>query len=202
MAPYTSRTTIVLVLLLGATLAPSPESAGATPPNPPIFITAADQTSYAWAADLFTDKGFDLPSVAIEFHADEEGCGGMRGRTHLAAEGEAAFIHVCATHDRLWIEETWRRRTLLHELAHAWIDQNVNETVTAAFVELRAVDTWLARDHLWQDRGAEHAAEIFMWGVQDGDYTLDFRLDDTECSEVSAAYTLLTGDVVACDQAS
>ena len=65
-------------------------------------------------------------------------------------------------------------------------------------MQLRRVDTWMSRDRSWQDRGAEHAAEVFMWGVQDGDYRLDFRLDEADCSELSAAYEILTGDVVAC----
>jgi hypothetical protein len=97
------------------------------------------------------------------------------------------------------VEDGWRRRTLLHEVAHAWIDQNVDQTTTAAFMELRGTEVWAAWDHAWEDRGTEHAAETLMWGIQDGDYKIDFRLDNVDCDELSAGYEMLTGTTVSCE---
>jgi hypothetical protein len=38
-----------------------------------------------------------------------------------------------------------------------------------------------------------------MWGIQDGEYNVDFRIDGTSCSELAAGYELLTGISVSCD---
>ncbi len=216
MATYTTRTTVIASLLIGALLVPflqDTEATAITRPSftttankataatPPSFSSSTDEAAYGWTQDLFSTAGFDFPIVAIEFHRNEEACGGVRGRTHFTDE-DLATIVVCATHHNPEVEDIWRQRTLLHEVAHAWIDQNVGEERTDALMELRGTETWLSRDQIWQDRGAEHAAEILMWGLQDGDYGVDFRIDNTECSDLSAGYELLTGVALACDVAS
>jgi hypothetical protein len=201
MATYTTHRTIIMILLAGALLAPSLREADAAALPAPIFASETDAAAYAWTQNLFSAAGFEFPTITIEFHRDEEGCGGARGRTHLNDTG-IATIHVCATHTNPMVEDVWRRTTLLHEVAHAWIDQNADEQQTARLMELRGTETWLSRDQIWQDRGAEHAAEIFMWGVQDGDYKPDFRLSNTECDELSTGYELLTGVSLKCDVAA
>ena len=69
-------------------------------------------------------------------------------------------------------------------------------------MELRGLTEWSARHVNWETRGAEHAAEIFMWGIQDGDYDVDFRLADTSCAGLAAAYELLTDVAVSCETTS
>jgi hypothetical protein len=201
MATHITRITTVVVLLVGALLIPLLQNAEATAVPPPVFTSGVDEAAYTWTQDLFATAGFEFPTVTIEFHRDEEGCGGARGRTHLNDTG-IATIHVCATHTNPMVDDVWRRTTLLHEVAHAWIDQNADEQQTASLMELRGTETWLSRDQIWQHRGAEHAAEIFMWGVQDGDYKPDFRLSNTECDELSTGYELLTGISLKCDAAA
>ena len=207
MATYTTRSTIILSLLVGALLTPLlPEAAtAATAATRPGFTTAdkvtvvpapsfsgkADEIAYKWTQDLFTAAGFEFPIVAVEFHRNEEACGGARGRTHFTDE-DLATIVVCATHNNPEVEDSWRQRTLLHELAHAWIDQNVSTERTRAFMELRGLDEWSSRNVAWEKRATEHAAEILMWGLQDGDYKIDFRIEGTESDELTAGYQLLT----------
>jgi hypothetical protein len=41
-----------------------------------------------------------------------------------------------------------------------------------------------------------------MWGIEDGNYKVDFRIDNIECSELSAGYELLTGIALACSTSS
>ena len=37
-----------------------------------------------------------------------------------------------------------------------------------------------------------------MWGIQDGDYDIDFRIADTECEATAAGYEILTGISIDC----
>ncbi len=164
----------------------------------PVFATDQDGAAYAWAQDLFTSAGFTEPAAVVEFFIDADPCGGARGRAWLDASATPT-IAVCATHANPSVQQAWRERTLLHELAHAWIDANVGDASLEAFTELRGLETWSSRDVNWEERATEHAAEIFMWGIQDGEYDVDFRIDGTGCTELAAGYELLTGISVACD---
>ena len=199
MATYTTPRTIIMTLLVGALLTPSLREAEAAALPAPVFTSETDAAAYEWTQNLFTAAGFEFPTAIVEFHRDDEACGGARGRTRFGAADETATILVCATHHNPEVEDIWRQRTLLHELAHAWVDQNVDEAPTAAFMELRGTEVWSAREQAWQDRATEHAAEILMWGIQDGDYEVDFRIDNTGCEQLSSGYELLTGVVVGCD---
>ena len=204
-----------MTLLFGALLTPFlPEAEATTAVRPsfttttktaeaqqPIFAGAADEAAYMWTEDLFSAAGFEVPVAGIEFHRNMEACGGVRGRTYFSDEALATVV-VCATHENPMVEEAWRQRTLLHELAHAWIDQNTAAEDIEAFTELRGLDEWSSRDVNWEQRATEHAAEIFMWGIQQGDYKVDFRIDDTSCEALLAGYELLTGVTISCEIAS
>ena len=211
MATYTTRSTIIVTLLVGALLTiflPDADATAAVAPSftttskapeavDPIFAGEADEDAYTWTQDLLSAAGFAYPAVIIEFHRNDEACGGVRGRTYFTNENLATIV-VCATHTNPAVEETWRQRTLLHELAHAWVDQNVTEEELAAFTGMRGLTEWSSREVNWEHRATEHAAEIFMWGIQDGNYDIDFRIDGTSCGELSAGYELLTGVSVSC----
>jgi hypothetical protein len=198
MATYTTSR-IITVAILAITLgAPAQASTAAAELPAPSFASERDAAAYEWTQDLFSAAGFEQPAVTIEFFDNENACGGVRGRTWFD-ETDTATIAICATHDNPEVESTWRQRTLLHELAHAWIDQNVAAENIEAFTELRGLETWSSREVAWELRATEHAAEIFMWGIQDGEYNVDFRIDGTSCSELAAGYELLTGISVSCD---
>ncbi|MDJ0665358.1 MAG: hypothetical protein QNJ75_12475 [Acidimicrobiia bacterium] len=212
MATYTTRTTIIVSLLVGSLLTPFlPEAEATTASLPgftttskapetidPIFTNETDEIAYEWTHDLFSTAGLEFPRAAVEFHDNEEACGGARGRAYFTDENLTTIV-VCATHDNPAVEETWRKRTLLHELSHAWIDQNVIDENLSSFTELRGLEEWSSREVNWEHRATEHAAEILMWGMQDGDYNIDFRIDGTSCDELSAGYELLTGISISCE---
>lgn len=211
MATHTTRSTILMTLLVGSLVAPLLPEPGTTAAirldlaataktveiPQPIFAGEADDAAYTWAESLFSDPGFGFPVAAVEFYRSEEACGGARGRAYLSDENLATIV-VCATHRSAAVEETWRQRTLLHELAHAWVDQNVDDEDLLAFTELRGLEEWSSRSVKWEDRATEHAAEILMWGMQHGDYNIDFRIEDTSCVSLSAGYELLARIVIEC----
>ena len=212
MATYTTRSTFIVTLLVGALVTPLLPDTGATAATrprftapaktveapQPIFAGEADRTAYTWAEEVFSAAGFGVPVAAAEFHRSEEACGGARGRAYLSDENLATIV-VCASHTNPEVQATWRQRTLLHELAHVWVDQNVDDENLVAFTELRGLEEWSSREVKWEDRATEHAAEILMWGMQHGDYEVDYRFENTSCDSMSAGYALLTGVTINCE---
>jgi hypothetical protein len=57
------------------------------------------------------------------------------------------------------------RRTLLHEMAHGWVEATVSADLKARFLRLRQLETWSDHDVGWEERGTEHAAEIISWAL-------------------------------------
>jgi len=93
--------------------------------------------------------------------------------------------------------------------AHAWLDENLDDTERADFLSLRQLNAW-ADGGEWDERGAEHAAEIITWGILDrnisirwiesddgGTTTTTWRLaklpDDSDPDGLFEAFELLTG---------
>ena len=84
------------------------------------------------------------------------------------------------------------RETLLHEMGHAWIDENVTNSVRERFLEMRGLRAWNESTVSWDDRGFEHGAEIIAWGLIDRPTGI-VRIRDTSCAELLAGYFTLVG---------
>jgi hypothetical protein len=148
--------------------------------------TPAQQVMARWAVERFTESGMDLPSLEVRFHRAPTGCGGHTGSYR---DGEA---DICGTH-----VNSMSRRTLLHEMAHAWVDANVSADLEARFLRLRQLETWNDHDFDWEERGTEHAAEIISWAL-DGQGTGIRRasIPRNEPVQLARAYELLTGNLL------
>ncbi len=187
----------VALLLVVSMLPASPEtrmSSGAP------LTAKADIAAYVQARDLFSAGILEPPSAAVEFSRDPDDCAGMRGRTYLV--DDPPLIRVCATHPNPEVERVWRERTLVHELAHVWVYQNVDAATRTEFTNVRGLSAWSDRDYPWQDRAVEHAAEILAWGMSNGEYEVDFRIDNTGCVELARAFEILTGNAAGCTSES
>lgn len=169
-----------------------------TLPEPPTTNhqpTAAQQELIDGARDRFRRAGLVPPAVDIYFHPDLEACHGRVGLYYSASDS----LHMCRDDER----------TMLHELAHAWTDENLTAADQAAFAEFRGLEAWNDHDHEWADRGTEHAAETIAWALmddnmlvptagpaEDGSTRTVWRLltiDDSEPDQLVAAYVFLTG---------
>lgn len=147
-----------------------------------------------FAGERFAASGLEIPAVPVTFHDRDSQCFGFGG-VYLPSE---KAVRICRPSDT----------TIVHELAHAWIETSFTETERLAFMELRGLNTWTGGD-TWAERGAEQAAEIMTWGLMDTDIavrwietaadgsTVDttrlYKVPDSNFDELVTAYTLLTG---------
>lgn len=146
--------------------------------------TPAQQAMARWAVGRFEAGGLVLPSLEIRFHSSRDGCGGSRLGSY--SNGTA---NLCAQYVN-WIS----RRTLLHEMAHSWVEATASSDLKARFLRLRQLETWNDHDLDWEERGTEHAAEIMSWALDDqGTGTHLPSVPGNDLDELAEAYELLTG---------
>jgi hypothetical protein len=135
------------------------------------------------AVDRFREAGIGAPTVAVRFHDDVEACGGRTGR---AWNG---IVDLCGIH-----ANHLSRRTLIHEVAHIWVDAHVTVDLQARFLRERGLETWNDPDAEWEQRGAEHAAEIVEWALSGQGIGVELpSIPDNDPRELADAYRLLTG---------
>jgi hypothetical protein len=150
---------------------PSVEVSGATP----------EQVALArWAVGRFEVAGLRPPVVEIAFHGDALGCEGHMG---WARSGR---VDVCTV-----LANEMSRRSLLHEMSHIWLDQNLGIGTRNAFLRVRGLSTWNSSRDPWELRGYEQGAEIMAWEL--GDRILSPQIPDNEPEKLEIAYGLITG---------
>ena len=133
--------------------------------------------------ELLETAGLRLSGIDIVGYREVDGCYGRGG---------AAIDHGLRTEVRICVDgdgptDDW---TVIHELAHAWEHRNITDETRDVFLELRGLDAW--RDGEWHERGAEHAAEILVWGVIDRE-VLPVRVQPYGCEDLLEGYVTLTG---------
>jgi hypothetical protein len=135
------------------------------------------------AAGRFREAGIGEPTVRIHFHDDREACDGRTGRSWNGT------VDLCGIHTN-----DLSRRTVLHEMAHAWLDSHVTAGLEERFLRLRQLERWNDHDDEWEQRGSEHAAEIVEWALAgQGTGTELPSIPDNDPPKLAEAYELLTG---------
>ena len=145
--------------------------------------TPAQWTMTLQAAERFREAGLGEPTVLIRFHDEREACDNRTGRSY------GNTVDLCGIHTN-----ELSRRTVLHEMAHAWIDAHVTASLEERFLRLRQLERWNEHDDEWEQRGTEHAAEIVEWALAgQGTGTNLPSIPDNEPAQIAQAYELLTG---------
>lgn len=160
-----------------------------------VALSAEQRELVDHAYQRFAAAGLELPPVTIEFPTDDSACYGYGG----IYDPDTTTVKICRPSPR----------TMIHELAHAWTETNLDDTARQAFLDLRGLEVWVHADHPWDRRGAEHAAEIITWAVIDEDITVDwlqtnpdgtttattrlFKIPDSSPDQLTTAYHNLTG---------
>jgi len=113
----------------------------ATPENQAIIAVAVAQ---------FDAAGLPLPFVRVVFSDDDRACNSHQGLFEPSLDpwqlticSELAFVPA-------------------HELAHAWIEANIDGTTQHNYTELRGKASWNSPNHNWNQRGVEDAAFIIQ----------------------------------------
>lgn len=128
-----------------------------TPPSARFTVynaTAEDLGRLGEAVMVFAVADLKLPTLHIWFHTDGGPCGEHHGL--FRATSESWQIRICSSD----IEAVYE-----HELAHAWVTANIDDTQRSAFMDLRGLEYWADRDVPWNERGTEWAAVIIQQGL-------------------------------------
>jgi hypothetical protein len=145
--------------------------------------TPAQRAMTLEAADRFREAGLGEPTVRIRFHEDREACDGRNGRSLNGT------VDLCGIH-----ASEFSRRTVLHEMAHSWIDAHVTAGLEQRFLRLRQLERWNDHDDEWEQRGTEHAAEIVEWALAGQPTGTELpSIPDNAPSQLARGYELLTG---------
>lgn len=154
-----------------------------------------------WLVDRYGEGGLPLPDVRAIWFPPSPDC---IGRSGLAIPDDARYdgrhtAVLCQDADDLAsaaTESGWTVSAVtsgIHELAHLWMLDHVDQQTEAAFTMRVGLDDWYGSDAVWRERGVEHAAATIAWGLAgttDARYPL---LPPPDCSELAARYELLTG---------
>jgi hypothetical protein len=160
---------------------------GAGHPNWGITIiggTPAQRAMARWAEARYSAAGLALPPLEVRFHVDRSGC---HERLGYYLDGVAS---ICGTHaDRM------ARRTLVHEMAHGWIESNLSGAEGVRFLELRGLRSWNDPWVDWEERGFEQAAEIMAWALDDQGTGIHMpSIPDNSRGHLAEGFEFLTGD--------
>ena len=148
-------------------------------------MAAAEDQATQRSLALFGQAGLPLPPVEIRRHRDTAGCNGHEGLHRRF--GDRSVIDICTTESG-----DYEQRTIIHELGHAWSFHYMTNAQRTAFQQLRGWSAWLNNDQVWEDNGAEQAAEIIVWALSE-DPTPVVKIDQNSCAELHDGYVALTG---------
>lgn len=179
------------LLVLVPEVASQPVAATADPVVIKIVAATAQQAQHAqWALARFEAAGLELPSLTIVFHDDYQSCGMREGVLRIA--GENVTIDECQN------DPSRSRRSLLHELTHAWdhVSRSIDTDTRTDFLTLRSLQSWDDDDLPWNQRGEEQTAEIIAWGLMHQPAPIPTSVGDHGAQDtlsLATAFILLTG---------
>jgi len=162
------------------------------PPAPepiPITYSPDQQDAIDWAISRFEMVGLDVPEAEIHFYPTAESCGHHDG-LYEQIDGRHV-LSICVRDGSSAHVTMFRRRTVAHELAHAWEHENLDERDREDLMTLLDTEVWYSADVEWKDRGGERLAETIVWGL------FDQRnrpvLVDQPCHEMHRDFIEITG---------
>ncbi len=165
-----------------------------------LLNARADHIPFArWLFARFDEAGIDAPALAAIRVPPSRSCTGRAGLATQTESYEQYLVVICFTEEQLpsdRSESGWKESVTslgLHELAHVWMLQSLDDTTRAAFLDRTGLTSWFGTDLPWRERGVEQAAFTIAWGLggnRDARYPI-FPIP--ACAELQARYELLTG---------
>ena len=174
----TSSLSVAVVVSLGiASQAPD----GTAVVEPMVTVDGADVEQRARLDDAlarFDSAGLRLADFEIIFSDDESVCAGHLGG--FRDRDDTPHVSVCSDLEFV----------VLHELAHVWIDANLDEVARDEYVRARGVAAWSDHSVPWAQRGVEDAAFVVQQNLRD---VAPSSLASATWADRIAAFELLTG---------
>ncbi len=99
---------------------------------------------------MFTAAGLTLPQLKISFTSEVRNCRGRLGLFNPTPD--VWTITICS--DLAFV--------IVHEMAHAWIHDNVDERQRLIYTKWQGKASWANSSHDWNDRGMEDAAFVIQ----------------------------------------
>ena len=153
-------------------------------PSRPLTVIGAaekDHTRLEAAIELFADEGLQLPPLIVRFSEDRMVCNtnaGIYRRARWSNDLSTDYIAICST----------VRVDLVHELAHAWEQNNLSDQIRSQFMEHWGLEHWLSRDVDWHQRAGEKAANTIAFGL-----IVDYETNNGDLLQFTCGYSMLTG---------
>ena len=185
-----ARIALVLIALLSLTRS-LPVDAVSADVVVQVVASTGEQADHAgWALSRFEAAGLEIPSLRIVFHDDYQSCGMREGVLRIT--GDVIVVHECER------DPARSRRSLLHELAHAWDyhGTQISAEQRSEFLKLRGLASWDDDGRPWNCRGEEQAAEIIAWGLMHRPAPIPTSVGDhgsQHPADLARAFVLLTG---------
>lgn len=179
---HTTRTRITLTAIIFTLLAtaliirPQTATAEIVIDGDPAQIAATET-----ALELFATAGLELPAVTISFHDNREPCNGYTGLATAGADVTEIAVCKLGGYDK----------TLLHELAHIWADENLTDQTRNDYVTFSGAWSWIGEGE-WFEQGTELAADTIMWAVTSGEMPMRPQFPTHLETTLEAGYQLLT----------
>jgi hypothetical protein len=154
-----------------------------------------------WLMDRYSAAGLEPPTVAAIWFLPSLDCsvGGSFARQSDPRFEDRHSVTLCfdgrgLRHaggvDRRWSGDAVRFG--LHELAHVWMYDNLDDDTRAALIERAGLEMWRG-EGAWGELGVEHAAETIAWGVAGSESARCDLVPTPSCTELTERYELLTG---------
>jgi hypothetical protein len=165
-----------------------------------IDVHGADDVTLrrlAWALGRFDEAGLDQP-VLDRVVVDTYGPACEKASGVAYVQADSAELTVCPNAWALCADADcslllpYPTQSLLHEMAHAWLEQYLPDARRDAFLAAHGLASWDDVATPWRERGVEVAAETVSWGLMDSPIRLH-RIGDPDHAELRASFTLLTG---------
>jgi hypothetical protein len=145
-----------------------------------------------WGLERFEAANLPLPRIrSVTFLVKESSCREYMG-LYDPKSGAAAVI-LCRTADQTCADAactTWQlaaQHTLLHEYAHAWMNEHLDETTRDEFLRFAGLARWNDPGDEWGERGMERAADAIAYGLLG---VPEYRA--TRCQQSLEGFRLLT----------
>jgi len=144
-----------------------------------------------WALDQFAIAGLEAPQVAaVTFDPYDPYCDTNAGRYRRSTD----TVLLCMDEESLAADGTLTRdqqRVLLHELAHAWVEDHTPVSRREDFQRLVGLRGWNDLSSAWDQRAGEWAAEIFVRSLTEG-AIVPSLLDGVDPGLLDEGFALLT----------